>query len=54
MKKIAVIGTGIMGSGIASNFLKNGYEVVVWNRTLEKLRDLGSRGAVIVSSPQKI
>lgn len=50
MKKVAVIGLGIMGHGIADNFLKNGYKVVVWNRTPDKADDLAAKGAVVASS----
>ncbi|HSX31304.1 MAG TPA: NAD(P)-dependent oxidoreductase [Candidatus Saccharimonadales bacterium] len=53
MKKIAVIGLGIMGHGIASNFLKSGYEVWVWNRTKEKADDLLAKGAKWASSPKE-
>ncbi|MBL8121936.1 NAD(P)-dependent oxidoreductase [Candidatus Saccharibacteria bacterium] len=45
MKKVAVLGLGIMGHGVADNFLKNGYEVTVWNRTPEKADDLVAHGA---------
>lgn len=50
MKNVAVIGLGIMGHGIANNFLKNGYKVVVWNRTPDKADDLATKGATIASS----
>ncbi|HSW37146.1 MAG TPA: NAD(P)-dependent oxidoreductase [Candidatus Saccharimonadales bacterium] len=50
VKQIAVIGLGIMGHGIADNFLKNGYKVTVWNRTPEKADDLVAKGAVLASS----
>src|SRR5689334_21649471 len=50
MKTIAVIGTGIMGSGMASNYRKAGYEVVVWNRSKEKLEPLTAQGAVAVAT----
>lgn len=53
MKKIAVIGTGIMGSGIAANFLKHGYEVHVWNRSPEKLQPLIEKGAVAAKTPKE-
>ena len=53
MEKIAVIGVGIMGNGIASNFLKNGYEVYVWNRHKEKLQDLAKNGAKILETPKQ-
>ncbi len=45
MTKIAVLGLGIMGHGVADNFLKNGQDVAVWNRSSEKYRDLVARGA---------
>lgn len=45
MTKVTVLGLGIMGHGIADNFLKSGYEVVVWNRSPEKADDLVARGA---------
>jgi 3-hydroxyisobutyrate dehydrogenase len=53
MKTIAVIGTGIMGSGIAANFLKNGYPVFVYNRSAEKLQPLIQQGAKSASSPRQ-
>lgn len=49
-KKIVVIGLGIMGHGIADNFLKNSYEVTVWNRSSEKADDLVKQGAHLASS----
>jgi 3-hydroxyisobutyrate dehydrogenase-like beta-hydroxyacid dehydrogenase len=53
MKKIAVIGLGIMGHGIADNFLKNKYEVVVWNRSRDKADDLIAKGAKLASTPNE-
>lgn len=52
-KTIAVVGVGIMGNGIADNFLKNGYRVVIWNRTRSKLATLTSKGALIVRTPKE-
>lgn len=51
IKNIAVIGTGIMGSGIAMNFLINGYKVFVWNRNKEKIKPLIQKGAIEAASP---
>ena len=48
--KIAVVGLGIMGHGIADNFLKNGYELTVWNRSPEKAQDLVGRGARLATT----
>jgi len=46
--KVAIIGLGNMGSGIARNILKAGYELTIWNRTQSKmcpLLELGAKGA---------
>ncbi len=53
MKKIAIIGTGIMGAGIAANFLRAHYPVVVWNRTQEATASLVEQGAVTAGSPRE-
>ena len=53
MKTIAVIGTGIMGAGIAANFLKRGFKVVVWNRDDEKLKPFIKKGAVAAKTPRE-
>ena len=42
--RIAFLGTGIMGSGMARNLAAAGHDVTVWNRTREKAEGLG--GAV--------
>ena len=48
---IAVLGTGIMGAGMARNLLAAGMEVHVWNRTHEKAEPLGDDGARVADSP---
>lgn len=45
MAKIAVVGTGRMGSALAAAFLGRGHEVSVWNRTPERARPLVEQGA---------
>jgi len=45
--EVTVLGTGIMGSGIARSLLKAGLKVTVWNRSLDKARPLGKFGAVV-------
>ncbi|MEI2833610.1 MAG: NAD(P)-binding domain-containing protein [Acidimicrobiia bacterium] len=50
-KRIAILGLGIMGTGIAQNFLKNDQTVIVWNRSVEKTKDLkNSKGAQVANS----
>ncbi len=51
MGKVAVIGTGIMGMGIARNVLKAGHAVTVTTRTREKAAPLIEAGADWADSP---
>ncbi len=48
---IGFIGMGIMGSRMASNLQKAGYDLIVHNRTKAKAQDLLDKGAVWASSP---
>lgn len=45
MKKIAYLGMGTMGRGMAANLLRAGYPVTVWNRTPGRCAALIERGA---------
>ncbi len=51
--KIGFIGTGIMGSRMAHNLLKNNYKLIVHNRTKEKADSLIKAGAEWADSPVK-
>jgi 3-hydroxyisobutyrate dehydrogenase len=46
MATIAVLGAGLLGSGMVENLLEKGERVVVWNRTASKLIPLVQKGAV--------
>jgi 3-hydroxyisobutyrate dehydrogenase len=46
---VALLGTGIMGRGMALNIVKAGIPLTVWNRSPEKAADLG---ADVADSPQ--
>jgi 3-hydroxyisobutyrate dehydrogenase len=46
---VALLGTGIMGRGMALNIVKAGIPLTVWNRSPEKAADLG---AEVADSPQ--
>jgi 3-hydroxyisobutyrate dehydrogenase len=49
MAKLALLGTGMIGSGMAARMIEQGHEVTVWNRTLEKARAIaGARVAETV------
>ncbi|MCM2415803.1 MULTISPECIES: NAD(P)-dependent oxidoreductase [unclassified Streptomyces] len=47
---VAVLGTGIMGSGMARSLLRAGLEVRVWNRTHEKALPLAADGATVTDT----
>lgn len=49
--KITFIGLGNMGSGIAANILKAGFDLTVWNRTVEKAASLVTQGAKLATTP---
>jgi len=54
MKKYGFLGLGIMGHAMASNLLQAGFEVTVWNRTLEKCSSLVERGARRANTPREV
>lgn len=54
MKKIGFIGLGIMGEAMAKRLLQNGYELVVYNRTSEKISRLGASNVIPVLSPAEV
>ena len=43
MKKIGFIGLGIMGKSMALNLLKNGFPLIVYNRTKSKAEELAEQ-----------
>eukprot|EP01031_Cornospumella_fuschlensis_P033636 gene33636-40690_t len=48
--KVGIAGTGAMGNAIGGCLLRKGYEVVAWNRTPEKTKNIVELGAVAVNS----
>jgi 3-hydroxyisobutyrate dehydrogenase-like beta-hydroxyacid dehydrogenase len=51
MTKVAFIGLGRMGHGMAGRYLDSGFTVAVWNRSKAKAEDLIARGARWAASP---
>jgi 3-hydroxyisobutyrate dehydrogenase len=49
--QVAVLGTGIMGAGMAGSLLRAGHAVTVWNRTAAKAAPLADAGATVADSP---
>ncbi|MDY8134872.1 NAD(P)-dependent oxidoreductase [Aquimarina sp. 2201CG5-10] len=54
MKKLGFIGLGIMGSRMAANLQKEGYKLIVTNRTKKKADDLIKNGAIWVNSAEEV
>lgn len=50
LSKIAILGTGIMGTALAKRLLDQGLEVSVWNRTAERAEPLAALGATVAST----
>ena len=50
MARIALLGTGLLGSGMTRRFLKKGARVTVWNRTAQKAHALANDGALVAGS----
>ena len=52
MTRVAFIGLGRMGHGMAGRYLDAGFNVAVWNRSKAKAEDLIARGAQWATSPE--
>ena len=53
MLKVALLGLGIMGNGMARNLLKAGFPLTVYNRTRAKAEPLAALGATVAASPRE-
>ena len=49
---IGFIGLGLMGGPMASNLVKAGFPVTVWNRTASKAESLVKQGAKLAANPR--
>lgn len=52
--RIGVAGVGRMGAAIAARLMEVGHEVVVWNRSADKLKPLVEAGAKVAGSPAEL
>jgi 2-hydroxy-3-oxopropionate reductase len=54
-EKVGFIGLGIMGKPMAKNLMEAGYELVLYNRTLEKAQELAEDGeAEVATNPREV
>jgi len=54
MAKYGFLGLGIMGSAIAANLVRAGFEVTVWNRTAARCAPLVALGARQAATPREV
>lgn len=52
--KVGFIGLGIMGKPMSKNLIKAGYELVVYNRSQDKAKELLELGAIWAESPARV
>ena len=53
MQRIALLGLGTMGAGMAANWLAKGFPLSVWNRTPAKAQALAAKGAKAAATPRE-
>jgi 3-hydroxyisobutyrate dehydrogenase len=53
MARVAFVGAGRMGSGMAARLLGAGHEVVVWNRTADRAAAVVAAGARVAPTPRQ-
>jgi 3-hydroxyisobutyrate dehydrogenase len=51
--RVAILGLGIMGGGMATRLLSSGFPVSVYNRNREKANKFGELGAFVASTPRE-
>jgi 3-hydroxyisobutyrate dehydrogenase len=51
MTKVAVLGLGIMGGGLARNLIRKGFVVTVWNRSPARAEPFRAAGATVADNP---
>ena len=54
MKKVGIVGLGMLGNAVALHLLDSGFNVTVYNRTKEKTLQAKEKGAKVASSPKEI
>ena len=50
MRRVAVLGTGTMGAGMARSMLRSGLDVTVWNRSRGRAEPLAADGAHVAGT----
>ena len=53
MQRVALLGLGVMGAGMAANWLAKGFGLTVWNRTRARTQALADKGARVATTPRE-
>ena len=53
MQRVALLGLGTMGAGMAANWLAKGFELSLWNRTPARAEALAGTGAKVAATPRE-
>ncbi len=54
LRKIGIIGTGVLGNAIGLHLLESNFDLTVYNRTKEKTKELENKGAKVLNSPKEV
>lgn len=53
-RKITLIGTGLMGIPMSRNLMAAGYDLTVWNRTINRTTPLVNEGAKLLQQLRRL
>jgi 3-hydroxyisobutyrate dehydrogenase len=53
MRRIALLGLGAEGGAMATNWLKKGFPLTIWNRTRAKSEGYSARGTRVAYAPRE-
>jgi 3-hydroxyisobutyrate dehydrogenase len=53
MQRVALLGLGAMGAGMAANWLAKGFDLTVWNRTRARAQTLADKGVRVAATPRE-
>lgn len=54
MKKIGIVGLGMLGNAVALHLLDSGFEVIAFNRNKDKTIQARDRGLIVAESPKDV
>ncbi|MBL8922984.1 MAG: NAD(P)-dependent oxidoreductase [Myxococcaceae bacterium] len=54
IRHVGFLGLGLMGSRMAQNLKKKGFEVTVWNRTKARAQELAAQGITVADTPAQV